>query len=276
MAAKHVKTALAGEGGDELGLGYPRYTWDRRVRRLGSIPGAFLFATLAGRALQALSGTRELGRRAEKLGRTGRLDEAARYAAWFSVFRPDEKQALLTPEAARDIDLAPGAERLRPYFEQARDADPLVRLQYVDLKTFLPDDLLLKADRVSMAVSLELRTPFLDHEAAATLLRAPPAMHLAGGELKAFLKKLCARHVPAEAVYRRKQGFETPLARWFRDGTAGDALAGLAPERLESRGWLRPEAVRALLEAARLGRTDVGHKLYSLLYLEAWLRTYWG
>ncbi|MFW5856832.1 MAG: asparagine synthase (glutamine-hydrolyzing) [Planctomycetota bacterium] len=275
MASRHVKTALAGDGGDELGAGYPRYYWDRKVRRLARAPGLLPLARLGGRALQTLARTRELGRRMEKLGRTGGLPDAERYAAWFAVFRPDEKAALLTPDVAAAVDLDPGGARLRPHFARAAGAHPLTRLQYVDLKTFLPDDLLLKADRISMAVSLELRVPFLDHRVAETLLRVPPEAHLAGGELKAFLKRLAARRVPPEVVYRRKQGFEAPLARWFREGLAGAAAARLGPDGLGGRGWVRNEPVQALLDAARLGRTDVGHKLYALLYLEAWLRAFW-
>jgi asparagine synthase (glutamine-hydrolysing) len=276
LTRRHVTVALAGDGGDELGAGYPRYRWDARAGRLGAVPGFGRLARTAGGLLERLAATRELGRRMSKFGRTAALEPVERYTRWFACFRSGEKRALLAPEVLREVEIGGEAAHFRPWFRRAGGLDPMTRLQYVDLKRFLADDLLLKGDKVSMAVSLEMRLPFLDHRLVEALLAVPPALHREGGELKALLKRLAAARVPREAVYRRKQGFEVPLARWFRGGLQGAAAERLAPRRLAAGGLLNPEAVGALLERARLGRTDVGHQLYCLLVLEAWHRAFWG
>ncbi|MHC4887800.1 MAG: asparagine synthase-related protein, partial [Planctomycetota bacterium] len=257
------------------GLGYPRYLWDDRAAHLGRLPGFAGVATGLGRCLQVLARTRELGRRMEKLGRTATLDQASRYDQWFAIFSWEHQRSLLRPEIVEQA-LVPveGQNVFATLFEEAENAGPMARLQYADLKTFLAENLLLKADKLSMAVSLELRVPFLDHRLVEWMLTLPPSLQMKGGRLKTLLKALCVQEVPRETVFRPKQGFAVPLAHWFQGGLEGVAEEMLSPAVVERRGLLRPQAVQEWITQARLGRTDVGHRLYSLLYLEAWFRVF--
>jgi asparagine synthase (glutamine-hydrolysing) len=172
------------------------------------------------------------------------------------VFSLEARQALWAdPGVARPTALTP----TRP---------GITGLQQLDLETYLPGDLLLKADLASMAHSLELRSPFLDHEVVALGLALPDSLKVRGREGKVALRRAFADLLPAEVTMRGKTGFGVPLGRWFRSD-----LRELAYDLLPSdRGWFRPEAVRRLLDEHGSGRSDHGHQLWCLLMLELWVR----
>jgi len=276
FAREHVTVALAGDGGDELGAGYPRYLWDARAERLGRLPGLRAAGALAGRAMAAVPALRETGRRVRKFARTAALARPERYAAWFACFDEAARRNLLAPEALGAADARAPAEILRGPLAraQARGAPPLTRLQYADLKTYLVDDLLLKADKASMAASLELRAPLLDPGMAHALLAVPAKRRMRSGRLKAPLRGLAAARVPAASAGRPKQGFQVPLAAWLASAANGVVDKLLCPEAVRKRGLLRPEAVAGLLARAREARTDVAGRVYALLVLEAWHRVF--
>jgi asparagine synthase (glutamine-hydrolysing) len=141
-------------------------------------------------------------------------------------------------------------------------------LQLLDLETYLPGDLLVKADLASMAHSLELRSPFLDHEVVELGLALPASLKARGREGKIALRKAFAQDLPAEVAKRGKAGFGVPLARWLREDlkeTAEDLLA-------TDRGWFRPAEIQRLLSEHREQRADHGHRLWCLLMLELWVR----
>jgi asparagine synthase (glutamine-hydrolysing) len=144
-------------------------------------------------------------------------------------------------------------------------------LQLLDLETYLPGDLLLKSDIASMAHSLELRSPFLDHEVVELGLALPQSLKLRGREGKVALKRAFAAELPPEIAARGKTGFGVPLGRWFRG-----ELRELAHDVLldRDRGWFRRETIRELLDEHSSGRADHGHRLWCLLMLELWLRTH--
>lgn len=275
MTKRHVTVALAGDGGDELCAGYPRYFWDRKSENLKYVPGLSFFSQLAGKYLARSERFREFGRRCAKLGKTVSLPQDERYVSWFSCFSNEEKKALLTPEWQRECEFGNETRCLRQYFDRASDVDPTTRLQYVDLKSFLADDLLLKADKISMAFSLELRVPFLDHNCVKKLMSLPGEYHMPkNGELKSTLKKTAARKVPSEVIYRSKQGFSVPLEHWFKGSLDYMVNSFFSEKQLEKRGIWQPEAINSLLNKRKEGRTDIGHQLYSLMYLEAWFQAF--
>jgi asparagine synthase (glutamine-hydrolysing) len=235
--AAEVKVALAGDGGDEAFGGYSRYAWDARAARLGPL------RRVAGlvRRVPHGSGRKDVVRRAAKLLEHAGKPEAERYAAWFG---------------------SPGGsawfERL--FAEAPAGLSTLGRLQYVDLGAMLADDLMLKADKLSMAHSLELRVPFLDHEVVRAGLFLPDREKVRGVRTKVAIRRLVAERLPAEIARRPKQGFDVPLDRWLRGelrGLAGDALA-------DDRG------ARALLDRHARGELDAGQELYAALMLELW------
>jgi asparagine synthase (glutamine-hydrolysing) len=138
----------------------------------------------------------------------------------------------------------------------------------LDVETYLPGDLLLKADLAAMAHSLELRSPFLDHEVVALGLALPDSLKARGREGKVALRRAFAADLPAEVAARGKTGFGVPLGRWFRTDLR-DAAHDL---RSGDRGWFRPDTVQRLLGEHESGRADHGHRLWCLLMLELWVR----
>jgi asparagine synthase (glutamine-hydrolysing) len=248
--AAEVKVALAGDGGDEVFGGYSRYAWDAKAARAGRILPTETLARVLGRLPQG-TGRKSLSRRAVKLLRHASKPEAERYYAWFALV---------------DDDAAVGVfERL--FAAAPAGLTPLGRLQHVDLASFLADDLMLKADKLSMAHSLELRVPFLDHRVVEAGLGLPDGEKVRGLRTKVAVRKLVERRLPRPIARRPKQGFDPPLDRWLRGelrDLAGDAIGGLeAP--LD-----RAAAKRLLDEYARGSAPGAGPQLYALLMLSLW------
>jgi asparagine synthase (glutamine-hydrolysing) len=254
-----VTVALTGDGGDESFAGYERYWAMRLAGHAGHLPAG----TLA-RAVRTLPGAR--GERRSSLFRAARfLDVAAapaaeRYGRVMEVFPAELRERLWDAEA-------------RPTWELLPAAGPgLVGLQLVDVTTYLPGDLLPKADIASMAHSLELRSPLLDHEVLALGLALPDGLKLRGREGKQGLRRAFANLLPPEVAGRGKAGFGVPLARWFREDLrdlAGDVL-------LVEDGLFRRDAVERLLAEHADGAADHGHRLWCLLMLALWRRAHLG
>jgi asparagine synthase (glutamine-hydrolysing) len=255
QARRHVTVALAGDGGDEAFAGYERYIAHRLAER---IPGRLAQGSAA--ALRLLPAARREPRsslfRATRFLDVASAPAGERYARLMEVFPVKLRRELWSDaRQAQQVRLKPS----RP---------GVTGLQLLDIETYLPGDLLLKADLASMAHSLELRSPFLDHEVVALGLALPDALKTHGREGKVALRRAFAADLPAEVAGRSKSGFGVPLGRWFRSDlreTAHDLLSG-------DRGWFRPGTVRRLLDEHESGRADHGHRLWCLLMLELWVR----
>ncbi len=255
QARRHVTVALGGDGGDEAFAGYERYIAHRLA---GRVPG--VVARAGAGAVRVLPGAR--GEPRSPLFRAARLLDAAaapasdRYTRLMEVFPLELRRELWAePGAAREVRLDP----LGP---------GITGLQLLDIDTYLPGDLLLKADIASMAHSLELRSPFLDHEVVTLGLALPDSLKTSGREGKVALRRAFAGDLPPEVAARGKAGFGVPLGRWFRED-----LRQVADDLLTTnRGWFRQETVQRLLSDHRSGRADHGHRLWCLLMLELWVR----
>jgi asparagine synthase (glutamine-hydrolysing) len=251
--AGEVKVALAGDGGDEVFGGYARYAWDPRAARIGRVvPGSLL-----ERVPAVDGGRRSVARRATKLLRNAAKPAAARYLSWFTVV-PDD----VVPRAGA----APERIYQRLLDEAPSSLTELGRLQYVDVRSFLADNLLLKADRLSMAHSLELRVPFLDHRVVAAGLGLPDREKLQGVRTKVALRRLVERRFGRELAERPKQGFDAPIDRWLRGDLrdlTGDAIGSLE-------GLVDVAAARRLLDRHTAGGAGTGQPLYALLMLSLW------
>jgi len=247
--AKEVKVALAGDGGDEVFGGYSRYAWDSKAARLGRLLPAGALARLLGR-LPHGSGRKDLARRAVKLLRHAEKPEAQRYLAWFSLVDDDAAAVVF--------------ERL--FAEAPQGLTPLGRLQYVDLRSMLTDNLLLKADKLSMAHSLELRVPFLDHHVVQAGLGLPDRQKVRGVRTKVAIRRLVSARL-SEAIARRpKQGFDPPIDRWLRGelrDLAGDSLPELD-------GLVDVRAAQRLLDRHLSAKEGAGPQLYAVLMLSLW------
>ena len=255
QARRHVTVALAGDGGDETFAGYERYVAHALARR---IPGPA--ARTGAAAVRLVPAARREPRSA--LFRAARfLDVAAapdgeRYARLMEIFPLGLRRQLWSdPRQATGVHLTPRG-------------DGIAGLQLLDLATYLPGDLLLKADLASMAHSLELRSPFLDHEVVALGLALPDRLKTRGREGKIALRRAFGDELPPAVAARGKTGFGVPLGRWFRHD-----LYDLARDALTTdRGWFRADTVRRLLDEHRSGDADHGHRLWCLLMLELWVR----
>ena len=266
-ARQEVTVALVGDGGDESFAGYERYAAMGLAER---VPGAA--ASAGARLLRALPGGRRERRGAAF--RAARFLEAAatprgeRYGQLMEVFPLADRGRLWTDDAKAELGalVSPGLLLGRAALAG------IAGLQLLDLETYLPGDLLPKSDIASMAHSLELRSPLLDHRVVELGLALPDRLKVRGREGKQALRRAFAPELPPLVAERGKSGFGVPLAAWFRGelrGLAGDLLLG---ERSRTRGWFRPEAVERLLAEHADGRADHGHRLWTLAMLELWLR----
>ncbi len=273
VARRAVTVALVGDGGDEAFAGYERYRAYALAGRLERVVPAGVLRTGA-RSLRALpSGRRELRAPAVRAARF--LDAAAaapaeRYGRLMEIFPPVLREALWTDESLAHIGRPATAAELLG----APPAPGITGLQLLDVTTYLPGDLLYKADIASMACSLELRAPFLDHEVLELGLGLPDSLKVRGARGKVALRRAFAADLPPEILKLGKRGFGVPVARWFRTDLrdlAGDLLLG---ERASSRGLFRREAVETLLSDHVAGRADHAARLWSLVMLELWQQTY--
>lgn len=190
---------------------------------------------------------------------------------WIGFF-PEQLQSLLTPELAGLLSRAELTDSFRAPLEANAGLSPLARTLALNFETYLLDDLLVKADRASMAHGLELRSPFLDTALMEFAASLPDGLRIRGGTLKYILKKSFADILPEPILRRGKMGFGIPLPTWFRTH-----WRPLVEERISGEGsalwaWLRPDPVREMVNRHMTGSADHGHQIWALLTLEAWLR----
>lgn len=268
LAQRHVKMVLTGDGGDELFGGYDRYLRLLALERLGPM------RPLTGWALRA-AGTvlpNPLGGRVRRVGERLGLPFAERYLSGVALTRPDQARALCALAGGR------GHYHL-PLLDQADSdlgagASVLDRAVAIDLQSYLPDDILVKLDRMAMATSLEGRAPFLEPGLAQFALHLPESLRVRDGRGKYLLRKVAARWLPPDVLSKPKQGFAIPIAEWFRGplrALAQDTFAGRA---FRERGLVDPAAADALLREHVSGAADRSETLWQVLCLELWAQRF--
>lgn len=269
LAAQHVKMVLTGEGGDELFAGYARYAWERLSPAFKRLP------PVAKRLALAASG-RLPGLRRPKLALYAlcQSDEAARMSNWFPLCNTEQKAALLTDEVQRAVSSGVTEGLFGRLLAQSSAVSPLHRMLYVDTKHWLPDDLLARGDKMSMAVSLEARVPLLDHRLTEFAAALPPHFKVRGLTRKYLLKKVSRRWLPPQIIRRKKQGFPIPMSDWFRGDARSFLWDHLSPATVRRRGLLHPKTVETLLQQHDAGFADHGPVLWGLLNLELWHRLF--
>jgi asparagine synthase (glutamine-hydrolysing) len=275
LARRHVTVVLTGEGSDELLAGYgkyPRIAWNWRAGTVYErmLPRAVRRAVSAGVA--RLPGRAGRYARRSFLGME-RTAEAMCFDNFASI-RLEDQRRLLSP---RRRSAARGSRAYGPsvaYFDHpGRYSTLLDRMLYTDIKTYLVE-LLMKQDQMSMAASIESRVPFLDHELVEFVARLPDEWKLAGWTGKRLLREAMKGLVPESILHRPKLGFPVPFADWTREGWNGVAREVLLDRRSRERGVLDPAAVDRLLRDHREGHVEGGDRIWTLLNLELWYRTF--
>ncbi|HET7454337.1 MAG TPA: asparagine synthase (glutamine-hydrolyzing) [Solirubrobacterales bacterium] len=267
LAVSEVKVALSGEGGDELFGGYYTYVADLLARRVGRL------AALARPLAEALpSRTDRVGfdYKAKRFARAAALPPLERHHGWKEIFSAQARAELAGPGASAwdPLDL------YRERYAETAGAEPLARMQDVDLGIYLVDDLLVKTDRLSMAHSLELRVPFLDPKVAEFAFSLPTHLKVRGFAKKRLLRAALAPLLPREIVHGRKQGFSIPIAAWLRGPLEPFAREVLAPGAVARQGLLDPAAVTPLLDRHCSGREDLSRQIWGLMALTLWFDRY--
>lgn len=283
LARQSVTVALSGDGGDELFAGYNRHVWGPRLaRRLRGVPAPVRRAI--GRALAAVPAERwdryaRATPRLTALG-VGRENVGQKIHKLAEVVGADQPAALyraLTSHWKRPTDVVLGSAE--PATLLTRESEWLARgdfteqMLYLDLVTYLPDDVLVKVDRASMAVGLEARVPLLDHRVVEFAWRLPLELKLRNGVGKHVLREVLYRHVPRELVDRPKAGFGIPLAAWLRGPLRGWAEDLLAADRLRREGFFDVDAVRRRWSEHLGGTREWEHHLWDVLMFQAWLES---
>lgn len=268
LARAHVTVALSGDGGDELFAGYTWMHMDRRVRRYSRIPGFLRRAV--DKALYFLPG----GVRAGKVRRFSRdsfLEPYLSFRRRHGTLDADARAALLRPEWLRAAQRA-NTDRWRDRAHEAGEASPDDWMLHQDLAFYLPDDILTKVDRMSMAAGLEARVPLLDRRIVEFAATVPFHLKVRGTRSKVLVKRALRDLLPRPILRQRKRGFSIPIHRWFREELRApfhDLVLGPDAHCAE---YLERAAIQRLADAHARRRENHGHALYALLMLEHWLR----
>ncbi|HSE16682.1 MAG TPA: asparagine synthase (glutamine-hydrolyzing) [Pyrinomonadaceae bacterium] len=268
---KHVTVALGGDGGDELFAGYPMYAglrWAEFYKRVPpSIRGAIIEPLV--KLLPVKTKNLSFDYKALRFVTGAKYDTVARHHVWFGSFTPEEQTALLTREAlaASDGEIYAHARQIA---EECDNEDLVTRMQSVDTRLYLAEDILTKVDRASMAVSLEVRAPFLDPRVAQFAASLPCRYKLRGQKTKYILKKAVREMLPPFVTRRGKKGFGVPVAEWLKEKLRPLARDLLSPERVRRAGVFNANYVARLQDEHERGIANHRKLLWTLLMFELW------
>ena len=274
---KHVTVALNGDGGDEAFAGYERYTAMKLAEKYHKLP-ALLRESVVKQAINMIpsSGTRRRSsvRDAKRFLKAASLPPVERYLGWVSVFDEETKRDLYSEGFPQEREETRVADLLEPWFARANGAGSVDAAMLTDIMTYLPNDLLVKMDIATMAVSLEARSPFLDHHLIEFAASLPENLKLRGLTKKYLLKRVLKRLMPTLDLKRRKMGFCVPIGYWLRGELQPFLRATLLSKKALSRDLFKPDAVKHLIELHARGERDYSRRLWTLLVLELWFQRF--
>lgn len=273
---EHVTVALSGDGGDEIFGGYVRYAGARLAETYRKLPAAFSRGFIAplSRLLSDDTTGRHAYRRVREFLESAWMPQQEMFLQWVGYFSEAEKQSLYTPEFAASVGAHDSGDFLRDIFHRGEKLDPLNRLGYVDLASFLAGNCLEYGDRMSMANSLEVRCPFTDHHLIEFGLSIPFAWKYKQGQTKRIVREAMRGILPDSVVRKKKMGFNPPLPEWINRELKPLIAEVLSRKAIERRGIFRADAIERLIQDHYAGRRDNALKIWALLMLEVWFQMY--
>lgn len=279
IAREQVTVVLTGDGGDEMFAGYSGYNVEAVLNRFRKIPG-FIRNGIIKNVLNIFPNT-PFAKFNEQKARMARILERVdmpaeqRFFSRHHVFSGDEKHQLYAADFMTSLngefDIT---DRLMSYIDFPNKANPVDKMLFLDTNLYLPNDMLVKVDRMSMAASLEARVPLLDHILVEFVSTLPSHMKVRGTTTKYILKKAMERFLPNEILYRRKQGFNVPLNEWFRNDLTQLASDVLLDRVTTNRGILNRTAIENIIQSHQKKERDLSFQIWSLIVFEKWCRRF--
>ncbi len=278
ITRQNVTVALSGDGGDEVFAGYvQRYSMNRFEDRIRNTLPSFVRHTL-------IRGLAAVYPRIDAMPRPLRLKkfltnislsmEQAYYRDMSFYFSPEDKQYLYNPEMKSAVDKYCSFSVFQPFFSRNKSADPVTRAQYIDIKTYMTEDILVKVDRMSMAHSLEVRAPILDHELMEFVAGLSSEFKLKGEQSKYIFKKANEKRLPNDILYRKKQGFRVPLAQWLRQGLKAYISDTLFGPQSGIQDCLNASYVKRMWDSHQKGINDHSSQIWNIFMFELWRRQF--
>jgi len=274
LARQHVTVALSGDGADELFTGYGRYRLHGNEEKIrGILPLGLRKAVFGplGKIYPKLDWAPKV-LRGKTTFQSLAMDTVEGYHNSMSILREDERNKLYSSSFKNKLNGYTSLSVFEQYRDKVAHLDPIKAAQYLDMKTYLVGDILTKVDRASMAHSLEVRVPFLDHKFVEWGFGIPTQMNLQQGIGKYSLKKMLEPHLPEGVLYRKKMGFSIPLAEWFRGPLKDRLYDGLLSQQMSNVGYFNEKEIKRLIDQHVSGRRDHSAPLWSLLMFESFLR----
>lgn len=270
LAKPHATILLSGEGGDELFAGYPKYAYDWLASYTSVLPSPIRSALRGG--------VNRIPQRYRRFKIAGlsilEKDEARRFISWFEGFAQEEKSQLLSPRAAEQIGEPDTSRIFGQRLAGLVTKDRLARMLYLDSAIWLPDNLLMKGDKMSMAASTELRMPLLDRALLELAASIPANRRIRPFVSKYLLKEAYCGVLPRKFLFRRKVGFQVPIGHWLRSENNADLRDLIVGERTRERGLFEAEYVRRILREHTAGKANHQRRLFVLIAIELWCRTH--
>src|SRR4030095_7226836 len=276
LARQHVTVALTGDGGDELFAGYDHYIANKLASYYDLLPELLRRDVIAplvryGKPSQQKKGMINRFKRFEE---GLQLPEQLAHARWMVFLNAAEKRGFYNGELSARLPQYNAYSFLTQYLHRNGAKVGLEDQLYTDIKTYLVDDILAKVDRMSMAVSLEARVPFLDHEVVEFAARIPSSFKLRGFRRKYILKKAFGHLIPQKILTRGKEGFSIPMNNWLREELKPMMMDFLSETRLRRQGWFNPEYVSRLVQEHLREQANHSHRLWPLIVFQMWCERY--